>query len=121
MTLSLDKLKQICCRFIWDIKEQPLDKCAMFHLHTLIISNCGDSYFKIASFSDFSKIVHNQKFLWGRGGGWGGTSSCERCLKWDGRGWGSFQKHLKTGCGYRQKLFVVGMGVLKVSPPYRKF
>ena len=30
---------------------------------------------------------------------------------------GSFQKHLKTGVGSRQKLFVGGEGGLKVSPP----
>ena len=29
---------------------------------------------------------------------------------------GSFQKHFKTGGGQRQKLFVGGGGVLKVSP-----
>ena len=51
--------------------------------------------------------------------GVGGSS--ERCLKWGGGGWGvvkgSFQKHLKTGGGLRQKLFVGGGGFEGVTTP----
>ena len=57
-------------------------------------------------------MVYDQNFLWGkRGGGWGGGGN-EGCLKWDDGGGGaikgSFQKHLKTGDGLRQNLFVGG-------------
>ena len=59
-------------------------------------------------------------FRGGRGGGGGGDSS-EGCLKWSGGGWGvikgSFQKHLKTGGGKRQKLFVGGGGFEGVITP----
>ena len=44
-------------------------------------------------------------FMGGGRGEWGGGSS-ERCLNWGGGIKGSFQKHLKTGGGQRQKLFV---------------
>ena len=46
--------------------------------------------------------VFSNFFLGGRGGGWGGGSS-ERCLKWDGGGWGSlrdlYKDILKQGVG----------------------
>ena len=70
--------------------------------------------------------VYDQNFQGGGGGGEGDSS--ERCLKWGGGGWGvikgSFQKHLKTGGGKRQKLFVGGggfEGVTTPAPPPGKF
>ena len=60
----------------------------------------------------------------GRGGGWGGGSS-EGCFKWGGgRGGvikGYLQKHLKTGGGWRQKLFVGGGGFEGVTTPAPPF
>ena len=48
--------------------------------------------------------------------GEGGSSG--KCLKWGGGVIkGSFQKHLKTGGGSRQKLFVGGRGFEGVTTP----
>ena len=54
--------------------------------------------------------------------GEGGNS--ERCLKWDGGGGvikESFQKHLKIGGGYRQKLSIGGSWRCHLPAPPQKF